>query len=33
LSIVGKHDVEEEGERDRKLTGTKKRRRNIFSRS
>jgi ATP-binding cassette, subfamily A (ABC1), member 3 len=33
LSIVGKHDVEEEGERDRKSTGTKKRRGKIFSRS
>jgi ATP-binding cassette subfamily A (ABC1) protein 3 len=33
LSIVGKHDVEEEGERDRKSTGTRKRRRNIFSKS
>ena len=33
LSIVGKHDVEEEGERDRQSTGMKKRRRNIFSRS
>lgn len=33
LSIVGKHDVEEEGERDRKSTGGKRRRRNIFSRS
>lgn len=33
LSIVGKHDVEEEGERDRKSTGTKKRRRKIFSSS
>ena len=33
LSIVGKHDVEEEGERDRRSTGRKKSRRNIFSRS
>ena len=33
LSIVGKHDVEEEGERDRQSTGKKSRRRNIFSRS
>ena len=33
LSIVGKHDVEEEGERDRKSIGTKKGRRNFFSKS
>jgi coproporphyrinogen III oxidase len=33
LSIVGKHDVKEEGERDRQSTGTKRRRGKIFSRS
>lgn len=32
LSIVGKHDVEEEGERDRRSSGTKRRRGKIFSR-
>jgi ATP-binding cassette, subfamily A (ABC1), member 3 len=32
LSIVGKHDVEEEGDRDRKSTGMKRRRVKIFSR-
>ena len=33
LSIVGKHDVEEEGERDRRSAGTKRRRGKVFSRS
>lgn len=33
LSIVGKHDVEEEGERDRRSVGTKRNRRKIFVRS